>query len=385
MKLEQAGDEDAATAASAFDAIIGSSHAMRLAKQTAAKLAIRRDASVILRGETGTGKEEFARAIHAASPRRAKPFLAINCAAIPGELLESELFGYRKGAFTGATEDRTGKVAAADGGTLFLDEIGDMDFKLQTKLLRFLQERKYCRVGSIVEESADVRVLAATHQDLEHAIEAGRFRADLYYRLNVASVHLPPLRERGRDVRELANHFLACWNKATGEAKSLSDGALALLGRYSWRGNVRELKNAVERLAMLATENTITPDDVDLWLGSPAAPIGMPLGQLSPPAYVCHLVAAVDELLARFRQEDQLPWPLPPDADLFEHILEPLVLGRALHAAQGDRTKAGLMFRGSRVDLSENKPDRRRADRYENDLKPSIAEETVAQLRGLPS
>lgn len=385
LKLEQAGDEDAETAASAFDAIIGSSKAMRLAKQTAARLAIRKDASVILRGETGSGKEEFARAIHAASPRRGKPFLAINCAAIPGELLESELFGYKSGAFTDAKEDRPGKVAAADGGTLFLDEIGDMSFALQAKLLRFLQERKYCRVGSIVEESADVRVLAATHQDLERAIEAGRFRADLYYRLNVVSLNLPPLRDRGRDVQELAHHFLAGWNKAAGEAKSLSDGALALLGRYPWRGNVRELKNAVERLAMLAVGNTITPEDVDLWLGPPATPTGMPLSQLAPPSFACHLVAIVDELLARFRLDEQLPWPLPPQADLFEHVLEPLVLGRALQAAQGDRTRAGLMFRGSRVDLSEGKPDRRRVERYEKDLKPSIAEETVAQLRGVLS
>jgi DNA-binding NtrC family response regulator len=260
-----------------------------------------------------------------------------------------------------------------------------MSFALQAKLLRFLQERKYCRVGSTEEESADVRVLAATHQDLELAIEAGRFRADLYYRLNVVSLYLPPLRDRGRDVQELARHFLACWNKATGETKSLSGAALALLGRYPWRGNVRELKNAVERLAMLALENTITPNDVDLWLGPPVTPSGMPLGQLSPPAFVCHLVAAVDELLARFRQEDQLPWPLPTDADLFEHVLEPLVLGRAMHAAQGDKMKAGLMFRGSRVDLSEKRADRPRMDRYENDLKPSIAEEMVAQLRGLPS
>ncbi|MFV1967756.1 MAG: sigma-54 interaction domain-containing protein [Pirellulaceae bacterium] len=366
----------------AFDEIIGQSKAMLLAKQMSQHVAPYDRTSVILRGETGTGKELFARAIHKASPRRKKPLVPVNCAAIPSELLESELFGHVKGAFTTAISDRRGKVVSAEGGTLFLDEIGDMALDLQAKLLRFLQERKFYPVGSDREESADVRILAATHRDLERAVEAGRFRADLYYRLNGVSLYLPPLCERGRDVHTLAQHFLKHWTELNGKGKSLTDGALASLARYPWRGNVRELQNAVGRLAIFSPEDAVTPDDVELWLGPPAAPTAVPLSQLPPDAFACRLVATIDELLSRFRQEDRLPWSLPTSADLFEQVLDPLVTGRALRAAQADRKKAGELIRASKVDLTQGKPDKRRADRYEAELKPRISEEIVAQLRG---
>jgi DNA-binding NtrC family response regulator len=253
---------------------------------------------------------------------------------------------------------------------------------LQAKLLRFLQERKFCPVGSDDDESANVRILAATHHDLERAVEAGRFRADLYYRLNGVSLRLPPLRERGRDVRLLAESLLDRWKKLyKRDNKSLSDEALASLARYPWRGNVRELQNAVERLAMFSLGDVITSDDVELWLGPPPAPTDIPLSQLPPDAFACHLVATVDELLARFRQEDRLPWTFRTDARLFEHILEPFVIGRALRAADGDREKAGKMFRAGKLDFSKGRTDTKRRSQYDSELERHISEEIVARLR----
>ena len=207
---------------------------------------------VLITGENGTGKELVARALHEASKRADKPFIKLNCAAIPGELIESELFGHEKGAFTGATKDRRGKFELADGGTIFLDEIGDMTPTAQAKVLRVLQENELERVGGGETIRVDVRVLAATNKDLAAEIKAGRFREDLYYRLNVVPIHLPPLREHRDDLPEMAQHFLrgACAANDR-RKKTFAPGAISLLMQHDWPGNVRELKNAVERLVIV--------------------------------------------------------------------------------------------------------------------------------------
>jgi two-component system nitrogen regulation response regulator NtrX len=213
---------------------------------------------VLITGENGTGKELVARAIHQQSQRREHSFVEVNCAAIPEELIESELFGHEKGSFTGATAQRKGKFDQAHEGTLFLDEIGDMSLKTQAKVLRILQERKFERVGGNRTIEVDVRVIAATNKNLEEEITAGRFREDLYYRLNVIPFHVPPLRERREDIPELLNHFLEYFcSKESRERKTLSNEALNALVHYAWPGNVRELKNIIERLAIMIREPVI--------------------------------------------------------------------------------------------------------------------------------
>ena len=214
-------------------------------------------ASVLLQGESGTGKEVVARAIHDCSSRARGPFVAVNCGAIPAELLESELFGHEKGAFTGAITARKGRFELAEGGTLFLDEIGDMPFDMQVKLLRVLQERTYERVGGGKLQKADVRIVAATHQNLEGKVESGDFRMDLYYRLNVFPIDVPPLRERPEDVPLLARRFIALQEAQTGETLELSREALEQLCQCEWPGNVRELGNLIERLMILYPGETV--------------------------------------------------------------------------------------------------------------------------------
>ncbi|MDE2575032.1 MAG: sigma-54-dependent Fis family transcriptional regulator [Rhodospirillales bacterium] len=233
---------------------IGNSQPMRLVQKAIGMLADS-DATVLITGETGTGKEVVARALHRHGKRAGKPFVAVNCAAIPAELLESELFGHVRGAFTGAVADRVGSFREAQGGTLFLDEIGDMAPELQAKILRVLQERVVTPVGG-KPVSVDVRILAATHQDLEALVRAGRFREDLYWRLGVVPVALPPLRERLADIVPLAEHFLA------GTGKILSAEAAARLLAHPWPGNVRELRNAMQRVAALARASVITALDL---------------------------------------------------------------------------------------------------------------------------
>ncbi|MBU6499819.1 MAG: sigma-54 dependent transcriptional regulator, partial [Rhodospirillales bacterium] len=233
---------------------IGNSQPMRLVQKAIGMLADS-DATVLITGETGTGKEVVARALHRHGKRAGKPFVAVNCAAIPAELLESELFGHVRGAFTGAVADRVGSFREAQGGTLFLDEIGDMAPELQAKILRVLQERVVTPVGG-KPVSVDVRILAATHQDLEALVRAGRFREDLYWRLGVVPVALPPLRERLADIVPLAEHFLA------GTGKILSAEAAARLLAHPWPGNVRELRNAMQRVAALARAPVITALDL---------------------------------------------------------------------------------------------------------------------------
>jgi len=235
------------------------------------------DLSVLVRGESGTGKELVAQALHQRSARRARPFVAVNCAAISRELVESELFGHEKGAFTGADARRIGKFEAASGGTIFLDEIGDMAPETQAKVLRVLQERSFEPVGGNRAVTVDVRVVAATHRDLEAEVKAGRFREDLYYRLKVVEVTLPPLRERLEDVPLLAQRFLdQVYERLGRERKPISAEALARLVTHSWRGNVRELRNAIERAAVLAPGAEIQPSDFALD-GEPAVTSGDPL------------------------------------------------------------------------------------------------------------
>lgn len=217
------------------------------------------DSTILVTGESGTGKEVLARYIHALSDRADGPFLSINCGALPESLLESELFGHVKGSFTGAVKDKDGLLVAAKGGTFFLDEIGEMPPSLQVKLLRALQEREIIPVGATEAVPVDVRIIAATNRDLEDEIRRGNFRSDLYYRLNVIALHLPPLKERKDDIPLLANHFLARMAERLGrEEIPLSDEALAVLMRYDWPGNVRELENALERAAVL-TKGSIVP------------------------------------------------------------------------------------------------------------------------------
>ena len=219
-----------------------------------AKLVADTDATVLINGQSGSGKELLARAIHAASPRRERPFVGVNCGAIPEQLLESELFGHVKGAFTGATRDYKGLFQATAGGTLFLDEIGDMPLPLQVKLLRVLQEREVRPVGSHQTVSIDVRLICATHRNLEAEVSAGRFREDLYYRVNVVSLALPPLSERREDIPLLANHFLAkLAEKYRRSVNGFAPDALEMLIGASWPGNVRQLYNVVEKVVALST------------------------------------------------------------------------------------------------------------------------------------
>jgi DNA-binding NtrC family response regulator len=252
-----------------FENLIGSGPAMQRVFAAIQKVA-ETDLTVLVRGESGTGKELVAQALHQRSPRRDRPFVAVNCAAISAELVESELFGHEKGAFTGADARRLGRFEIANGGTIFLDEIGDMAPETQAKVLRVLQERTLVRVGGTKPIEVDVRVVAATHRNLEQEVARGSFREDLYYRLRVVELVLPPLRERAEDVPALALRFLAQVSERLGRAAPrLGDGALAALVRHGWPGNVRELRNAIEQAAVLASGPVIGEDDLRLD-GAPA-------------------------------------------------------------------------------------------------------------------
>ena len=254
-------------AGAASDLVVCESRAMRDLLDLATRVA-RHSTTVLITGESGTGKEVLARAIHRMSPRSEQGFTAINCAAIPEHLLESELFGHVRGAFTGATADRAGLFELAHDGTLLLDEIGDLPLDLQAKLLRVLEESEIRRVGGRESKKVDVRVLAATAKPLEAAVERGEFRADLYYRLNVVHLHLPPLRERPDDVPALLTHFARQAATRLGHPVSITPSALEALTHHSWPGNVRELRNAVERAAVLGTGGPLEPRDFALANGN---------------------------------------------------------------------------------------------------------------------
>jgi DNA-binding NtrC family response regulator len=220
--------------------------------------------TVLVTGETGTGKELFAAAVHDASARRGAPLVTVNCGAIPIDLVEAELFGHARGAFTGAQHARSGLVAEAEGGTLFLDEVGELPMTVQTKLLRLLQQREYTPLGTAREVKADVRIVAATHRDLAAEVRAGRFREDLYYRLNVINIHLPALRERVEDIRTLAAHFFRIDRARAGrvDLHGISEAAYRAIEADPWRGNIRALENAIERGVLLAAGPFLEPDDV---------------------------------------------------------------------------------------------------------------------------
>jgi len=251
--------------ADAFEAIVGESLSLDDVLKRARRVAEHGDVTVLIDGETGTGKELLARAVHDAGPRVAEPFVEINCAAIPPNLLESELFGHEKGAFTDAHRDRVGLFEEASGGTLFLDEIGHLPLDLQGKLLRALEQKQIRRVGGTENREIDVRIIAATHVDLRDAISRGAFREDLYYRLNVVSLHLPPLRERGRDIELLARRFISGLADRYGlPTPNISPELVTRLGRHAWPGNVRELRHALERAMLLSPSGSIDPNELAL-------------------------------------------------------------------------------------------------------------------------
>jgi two-component system response regulator AtoC len=293
------------------------------------KRAAKTTSTVLIRGESGSGKEVAARAIHAASARADGPFVPVHCAALPENLLESELFGYEKGAFTGATQRKPGRVELAQGGTLFLDEIGDVTPAVQVKLLRLLQEKEYQRLGGTEALEADVRFLAATHRDLDDMVEKGEFREDLYYRLNVIPIWIPPLRERRADIPALAKRFCREHAEQNGRPElSIDEGAIAALAAQDWPGNVRELSNFVERLVVFAEHDRLTEDDVERELARQSRSSGK---ARSPSASTTSSAA---ETLGERREE-----------------AERAAIMDALDRAGGNRTKAARLLGISRRTL----------------------------------
>jgi two-component system response regulator PilR (NtrC family) len=259
--------------------------------------------TVLVTGESGTGKELVARAIHFNSPRRDRPFVALNCGAVPKPLLESELFGHMRGAFTGADTNKKGLLEVAERGTIFLDEIGETSVSMQVKLLRVLQERRFRRLGGTEESQADIRVVAATNQDLPALVADGKFREDLYYRINVIPVHLPPLRERRDDVPLLAEHFLDKHAARAGKAvRSIAPEAMEFLTAYAWPGNVRELENVIERSVALERESVVLAETLPLNVrnGTPPSPVpALAAGEASPPPGLLPEMGAGFDLEAR--------------------------------------------------------------------------------------
>jgi len=278
-----------------FANIVSASGAMENVLNLAARLA-RVDTPVLITGESGTGKEMIARAIHQASRRGGGPFVTVNCAALNQNLIESELFGHEKGAFTGAIKERRGKIETANGGTLFLDELGEISPEIQVKLLRFLQEGTFERVGSDLERKANVHLVAATNRDLEKAIADGGFREDFYYRINVVNIHIPPLRSRREDIRLLADHFLRASRDRLG-SKQFSREALDALLRYDFPGNIRELQNIIERAMVLSRGEVITL--ADLPPGLAAGQAAEPVSSSTPAATLPEAVANLERSLIR--------------------------------------------------------------------------------------
>ncbi len=304
--------------------IVGNSPSVRSVVE-AAQRAAKSDAGVLLLGESGTGKELFARSIHQWSPRCAMPLVVINCVALTETLLENELFGHERGAFTGADRQQKGKLEMADGGTVFLDEIGDMSLTLQAKLLRVLQDREFQRVGGTKTVSVNIRIIAATNKDLRQAVKAGQFREDLYFRLNVVTLTLPPLRERREDIAALAQFFL---DRHTRDAKRpgmmLSQAALDALTRYPWPGNIRELDNVLARAVVLSPKDTIEPD---------------------------MLALLADDASLRLKDDSGLPYlDLPYHESMEQHSR--YIIERAMERADGNQTKAADSLKLQRTYLA---------------------------------
>ncbi|MES2495068.1 MAG: nitrogen regulation protein NR(I) [Pseudomonadota bacterium] len=319
--------------------LIGRSPPMQEVYRTIARV-VANDLTVLVLGESGTGKELVARAIHDFGPRSSAPFVAINMAAIPRELIESELFGHERGAFTGAQARSAGRFEQAQGGTLFLDEIGDMPMEAQTRLLRVLQAGEFTTVGGTRSIRADVRIIAATHKDLPRLIADGGFREDLYYRLNVVPIRLPALRQRGDDIGELARFFL---ERAAADGlprKALDPGATARLIQYSWPGNVRELENLMRRLAVLSRDDVITVSIVEQQLQQPA----MIETSSSAPAGNGGLADAVEQHLARYFAT--FGRDLPPDG-MYDRVLAEIerpLLELSMAAAKGNQLRAARLL-----------------------------------------
>jgi two-component system nitrogen regulation response regulator GlnG len=329
------------TAPDAMEAmpLIGRSQAMQEIYRMLARM-MQTDLTVMINGESGTGKELVARALHDYGRRRAGPFVAINMAAIPRDLIEAELFGYEKGAFTGAVQRKAGQFELADGGTLFLDEIGDMPMEAQTRLLRVLQQGEYMSVGGRTPIKTDVRIIAATHKDLRGAIASGVFREELFYRLNVVPVRLPPLRERAEDIPDLVRHFMQKGAREGLPAKQISADALEIMRRYRWPGNVRELENLVRRLAALYPQDEINSAIVQTELhGSPEG-LSAALGETGQDTEQLSLEAAVERHLQRYfaGYGDTLP-PAGLHARIMEEVERPLLLA-VLAATNGNQIKA---------------------------------------------
>ena len=256
------------------ECVLGTSVAWRDVLKLAARVAAS-EATTCLEGESGTGKEVVARFIHCRSPRRRGPFVAINCAALPEQLLESELFGFERGAFTGALQAKPGQIELASGGVLFLDEVTEMTPAAQAKLLRVLQEREFLRLGGTRTVRTNVRVIAATNRNLREAVAQGQFRSDLYYRLNVVDIQIPPLRQRREDIPELVGGFLREFGSTVGRLVEMTPEAMVALFQYDWPGNVRELRNVIERASIMCEDGLIRPEDLSLWPPS-SAPAAAP-------------------------------------------------------------------------------------------------------------
>src|SRR5688572_30131019 len=294
-----------------FDAIIGSSPAMTAAKALLVRIANSPASTVLLTGETGTGKDLAAKAIHFNSDRAAKPFVNITCSALPEQLLESELFGHERGAFTDARQQKRGLFETADGGTVFLDEIGEMTPGLQAKLLRFLEEKTFKRVGGLADIRVDVRVIAATNRNLEAEVQAGKFREDLFYRLQVMPIALPPLRERAGDIPRLVNYYIDRYNREFRKrVKGATPEAMQMLEHHRWPGNIRELRNAIERAMLLMDREWLQPDDFTTVVRMPAS---------------------------------QAQFKLPPGGLVLEEVERQLVI-QALERAHGNQTHAGHLL-----------------------------------------
>jgi two-component system nitrogen regulation response regulator GlnG len=358
--LEPAPRAQLATAAPAENLpIVGRSQAMQDIYRIIARLT-QTDLTVLIAGESGTGKELVARALHDYGKRRRAPFIAVNMAAIPRELIESELFGHEKGAFTGAVSRSAGRFEQAEGGTLFLDEIGDMPLEAQTRLLRVLQQGEYTSVGGTALHKTDVRVIAATHRDLRELIAQGQFREDLYYRLNVVPLRIPPLRERSEDIPDLVRHFLAQGAKMGLPPKEFTSDALDRLKAYHWPGNVRELENLIKRITAIYADETIGTEMIERELASAVAPIAK--GGSDDPST---LDGEVERYLSRYFAG--FSGSLPPPG-LYEHILaavEPAVLRATLSATNGNQIRAAALLGINR-----------------NTLRAKIRERNVKVLKG---
>lgn len=346
------------------DRFIGRSARVRDLLSLVARVA-RSDSTVLITGESGTGKERIARILHDASPRSGAPFVPINCGAIPEGLMESELFGHEKGAFTGAVTGRSGRFEIASGGTIFFDEIGELPLSLQVKLLRVLQEKTYERVGGSKALTANVRVLAATHRNLEEMSREGRFREDLFYRLSVIPVEIPPLRERKEDIPLLVAFFLRRWEEeGRGETVVLGEGTLEALSEYAWPGNVRELENVMERLLVLLGGETVTPADLPEKIlknrypePSPLTPKPVSLPSSEETLAAPPLPEAPETAMAEASEALRLTRAIDPGGEFnltsFMGDVERTLVLKALDKSGGNRSRAAEILGINRTTLIE--------------------------------